>query len=80
MESEGQVLDEDKLDSAIADLLREEADEEPEQQNGAEAAARSEQVFPELPGQEEIDEQAAPQEIGFAASLLQKWADLRGAA
>jgi len=80
MESEGHVLDEAKLDSAIADLLSEESDEDPEPLQSVEALARSEQIFPELSGQDEIDDKASPQEGGLTATLLQKLAEFRGAA
>ncbi len=77
MESQGCVLDESKLDSAIADLLQEEEREEPEP---AEEAERVQRAFPELPEQAQIDEESRSQESGFTAVLLQKWAELRGAA
>jgi len=73
METEGRALDEAKLDSAIADILREEEPEEPE-------PAQTQSVFPELPDQAEMDEEVQPQDSGLAATLRQKWAELRGAA
>ncbi|SLN49568.1 hypothetical protein [Ruegeria meonggei] len=80
MESEGRALDESKLDSALADLFSEESDEEPAQPVAAEVAARTEQVFPDLTEQEEIDLDAVSEESGLGAALLQKWAEFRGAA
>ncbi|WP_037317017.1 hypothetical protein [Ruegeria halocynthiae] len=77
MESEARVLDESKLDSAIADLLREEEPDEPEPEVGPE---KTHTAFPELPEQAEIDEEVQSGEIGLATALRQKWAGLRGAA
>ncbi|WP_170327121.1 hypothetical protein [Ruegeria arenilitoris] len=77
MESEGRVLDEAKLDSAIADLLREEESEEPEP---AAEAAKPKMAFPILPEQAEMDEEVQHRNTGLAATLRQKWAELSGAA
>jgi hypothetical protein len=77
MESEGRVLDEAKLDMAIADLLKEEESEDPEP---ALDAAKPQTVFPVLPEQAEMDEVDHPRDTGFAATLRQKWAELSGAA
>ncbi|WP_170546341.1 hypothetical protein [Ruegeria arenilitoris] len=77
MESEGRVLDEAKLDTAIADLLREEESEEPEP---AAEAAKPKAAFPILPEQAELDEEVQPCNTGLAATLRQKWAELSGAA
>ncbi len=80
MESEGRELDEAKLESAIADLLSDEPDDKPEPLVSADDAARKEQVFPELPEQEDIEVDVSPQSSGLAATLIQKWAEIRGAA
>lgn len=77
MESEGRVLDEAKLDTAIADLLREEESEDPEP---AVETANPKAVFPVLTEQAEIDEELEPRGAGLTATLRQKWAELSGAA
>ncbi len=77
MESEARVLDEAKLDSAIADLLREEEIEDPEP---AAELAKPQAIFPVLPQQAEMDEEVQPRDSGLAATLRQKWAELSGAA
>ncbi|WP_170402547.1 hypothetical protein [Ruegeria arenilitoris] len=77
MESEGRVLDEAKLDTAIADLLREEESEDPEP---AAEPAKPKAAFPVLPEQAEMDEEAQTRNSGLAATLRQKWAELSGAA
>lgn len=76
MESEARDLDEAKLDSAIADLFSEEESEEPEP---ADMPASAQVAFPELAEQEAVEE-ALPTDSGLAATLRQKWAELRGAA
>ncbi|WP_170385990.1 hypothetical protein [Ruegeria atlantica] len=73
MESEARVLDETTLDTAIADLLQEDDSE-------ALKPVEVQATFPELPDQSQIDMQASSQEAGLTAVLLQKWAELRGAA
>ena len=77
MESEGRVLDEAKLDSAIDDLLSEDEPEEPEP---AAEPVKAHDAFPDLPEQAEMDEEVASQDKGLSATLRQKWAELRGAA
>ncbi|WP_420585105.1 hypothetical protein [Ruegeria sp.] len=77
MESEGHVLDEAKVDSAIADLLR---DDEPEEPEPAAEPVKTHDAFPDLPDQAEMDEETAAQDTGLSATLRQKWAELRGAA
>lgn len=77
METEGKALDEAKVDAAISDLLREEEPEDPEPEG---EPAKAQLSFPELPKQAEIDEKAEPKETGLGAAILQKLAELRGAA
>ncbi|WP_170333477.1 hypothetical protein [Ruegeria arenilitoris] len=70
-------MDEAKLDSAIADLLREEELEDPEPKP---KSAKALALFPELPDQAEMDKEAQKRDSSLSASLRQKWAGLRGAA
>lgn len=70
MESPPQELDEKKLDAAIADLMKQEA--EPRQP----VASIKRREFPDLVAQEEVK----PEVRGFSANLRQKWAELSGAA
>ncbi|WP_170350557.1 hypothetical protein [Ruegeria atlantica] len=77
MESEARVLDEAKLDSAIADLLREDEPEDPEPEV---KSTKAPAVFPELPQQAEMDEEVETKDSGLGATLRQKLAELRGAA
>ncbi|GAA6159420.1 hypothetical protein NBRC116589_15940 [Ruegeria sp. HU-ET01832] len=71
MESEGQVLDETKLDLAIADLMNQEHS----------VKSEPEPTPPTIPASEDKPQEAAPDTvIGFSASLRQKWAELVGAA
>ncbi|MEW2917985.1 hypothetical protein AB1A64_13005 [Ruegeria sp. ANG10] len=77
MESEALVLDEAKLDSAIADLLREDESEDPEPEA---KSTKAPTVFPELPQQAEMDEEVDTKDSGLGSTLRQKLAELRGAA
>ncbi|WP_180884757.1 hypothetical protein [Ruegeria sp. THAF57] len=75
MESQGQALDEAKIDTVIADLLSEEASPravEPEIARPAETA--------ELDAEDERAEDSSETVIGFTSALRQKWAELVGAA
>lgn len=73
METKGEVMDEAKVDAAIADLLREEDPDEPE-------PAKAKPDFPEVPEQAETDGQEKNRETGLAAAIRQKLAELSGAA
>ncbi|WP_282152423.1 hypothetical protein [Ruegeria atlantica] len=77
METKGHELDEDQVDSAIADLLGAEMSSE-QKSEPAESVASS--VLPELPSQESMGEDLAGNDAGLTATLRQKWAELCGAA
>ncbi|WP_170414842.1 hypothetical protein [Ruegeria atlantica] len=77
MESKGHELDEDQVDSAIAELLG--AEMPPEQETvPVESVAAS--LLPELTSQESVGEETSGDDAGLAATLRQKWAELCGAA
>ncbi|CUH49300.1 hypothetical protein RUA4292_03496 [Ruegeria atlantica] len=77
METKGHELDEDQVDSAIADLLGAEMSSK-QKSEPAESVASS--VLPELPSQESMGEDLAGYDAGLTATLRQKWAELCGAA
>ncbi len=75
MESEGQTLDEAKIDTVIADLLSEETSfraVQPEFARPTETA--------ELDAEDEKVDDPSETVIGFTSALRQKWAELVGAA
>ncbi len=74
MESPPQELNEEKLDAAIADMLREDACQQPN------VASMKRPEFPDLVPQEEVRTGAKTEATGFSANLRQKWAELSGAA
>lgn len=73
MESPPLELDEDKLDAAIADILKQEDGEK----KPSEPIRRPE--FPDLMPQEDVARLEAKQD-GLSAALRQKWAEFSGAA
>lgn len=75
MESKGGVLDEAKLDAAIADILKSESKPEPQMKMAEPAKDEAEETVatPEFLDDSDVV-------VGFTASLRQKWAELVGAA
>ncbi|WP_109312851.1 hypothetical protein [Ruegeria sp. AU67] len=77
MESEGHELDENQVDSAIADLL---GAEMPPEQKAAPGQSVAFSILPELLSQESMAEDSVDNDAGLTATLRQKWAELCGAA
>ncbi|WP_170562947.1 hypothetical protein [Ruegeria atlantica] len=77
MESKGHDLDEEQIDSAIADLL---GAETPPENGAVQVEPAASLILPELPSQESLAEETSGNDAGLTATLRQKWAELCGAA